>query len=62
MSKAAKGKPIYERRLCGIRIASVRSVQHCNWPETRQYGLFNLLALGLVNMAVKAKDCAAAAI
>ena len=54
--KSSDGKPIYERRLCGIRIARVRSVQHYNWPKARQYGLFNLLALGLVNVAEKAAD------
>ena len=54
--KSSDGKPIYERRLCGIRIARVRSVQHHNWPEVRQYGLFNLLALGLMDMAEHAKD------
>lgn len=54
--KSSDGKPIYERRLCGIRIARVRSVQHYNWPETRQYELFNLLALGLVDMAEQARD------
>ncbi len=56
--KSSDGKPIYERRLCGIRIARVRSVQHYNWPEKRQYGLFNLLALGLVDVAEKARDYA----
>jgi hypothetical protein len=54
--KSSDGKPIYERRLCGIRIARVRSVQHCNWPKTRQYDLFNLLALGIVDMAEQARD------
>ena len=54
--KSSDGKAIYERRLCGIRIAHVRSVQHYHWPETRQYGLFNLLALGLVDMAEQAED------
>ena len=54
--KSSDGKPVYERRLCGIRIARVRSVQHYNWPEMRQYGLFNLLALGLVDVAEQATD------
>jgi len=54
--KSSDGKPIYERRLSGIRIARVRSVQHYNWPETGQYGLFNLLALSLVDMAEQARD------
>jgi hypothetical protein len=52
--KSIDGKPIYERRLCGIRIACVQSVQHHHWPRTRDYGLFNLLALGLMDMAEKA--------
>ena len=54
--KSSDGKPIYERRLCGIRIARVRSVQHCNWPKASQYDLFNLLALGIVDMAEQARD------
>ena len=54
--KSSDGKPIYERRLCGIRIARVRSVQHCNWPKMRQYELLNLLALVLVDMAEQAGD------
>jgi len=54
--KSSDGKPIYERHLCGIRIARVRSVQHYNWPKTSRYGLFNLLALGLVDMAEQARD------
>jgi len=54
--KSIEGKPIHERRLCGIRIARVRSVQHHNWPRTRRYRLFNLLALGLMDMAEKARD------
>ena len=54
--KSSDGKPIYERRLCGIRVAGVRSVQHHKWPGTRQYELFNLLALGLTDMAKQARD------
>ena len=54
--KSTDGKPIHERRLCGIRIARVRSVQHHHWPRTRKYRLFNLLALGLMDMAVEARD------
>ena len=53
--KSSDGKLIYERRLCGIRIARVRSVKHYNWPEVRQYELFNLLAFGLVDMAEQQK-------
>ena len=55
-AKSSEGKPIYERRLCGIRIARVRLVKHHNWPGTRQYELFNLLALRLVDMAEQVKD------
>ena len=54
--KSSHGKPIHERRLCGIRIARVQSVQHHNWPRTRQYRLFNLLALGLMDMAEEIRD------
>jgi hypothetical protein len=54
--KSSDGKAIHERRLCGVRIARVRSVHHNHWPKTRQYRLFNLLALGLVDMAEHAKD------
>ena len=53
--KSSDGKPIYERRLCGIRIAHVRSVQHCNWPKMPQYELLNLLALVPVDMAEQAR-------
>ena len=54
--KSSHGKPIFERRLCGIRIARVRDVQHNNWPETRQNQLFNLLALRLMDMAEQARE------
>ena len=54
--KSSDGKPIHERRLCGIRIAHVRSIKHYKWPKTRQYRLFNLLALRLMNMAEQAGD------
>ena len=33
-------------------------MQHHNWPELRQNELFNLLALGFIDMARKARDCA----
>ena len=54
--KSSDGRPIHERRLCGIRIARVRSVQHCKWPKTRQDQLFNLLALRVMDMAEKASE------
>ena len=53
--KSSAGKRIYDRRLCGIRIARVRSVQHCNWPKMPQYELLNLLALVPVDMAEQAR-------
>ena len=48
---SSDGKPIYERRLCGICIHHVTAVQHHNWPDMRQDALFNLLALRHVDMA-----------
>ncbi|MDA9649800.1 DUF2948 family protein [bacterium] len=48
---SSDGKPIYERRLCGICIRHVTAVQHHNWPDMRQDALFNLLALSYVDMA-----------
>ena len=54
--KSSDGKPIHERRICGIRIARVRFVQHHDWPKNRRDWLFNLLALRLTDMAERAKD------
>ena len=54
--KSSHGKPVFERRLCGIRIARVRYVQHNNWPKTRQNQLFNLLALRLMDMAEQSRE------
>ena len=48
---SSDGKPVYERRLCGICIRHVTAVQHHNWPDMRQDALFNLLALRYVDMA-----------
>ena len=45
------GKPVHERRLCGICIRHVTAAQHFNWPDMRQDVLFNLLALRLADMA-----------
>ena len=45
------GKRLHERRLCGIRIAQVCSVQHQKWPLKRHKAFFNLLAVSLMDMA-----------
>jgi hypothetical protein len=49
------GRPVHERRLCGVRIGNVTAVQHYNWPQMRQDTLFNLLALRHVDMAEQAE-------
>ncbi len=54
--KSSDGKPVHERRLCGIRIANVQAVRHHNWPKTRQDNLFNLLALRHVDMEEQVGD------
>ena len=48
---SSDGKPVHERRLCGICIRHVTAVQHHNWPDMRQDALFNLLSLCYVDMA-----------
>ena len=48
---SSDGKPVHERRLCGICIRHVTAAQHHNWPDMRQDALFNLLALRYVGMA-----------
>ena len=48
---SSDGKPVHERRLCGICIRHVSTVQHHNWPGMWQDALFNLLALRHVDMA-----------
>ena len=48
---SSDGKPVHERRLCGICIRHVTAVQHHDWPDMRQDALFNLLALRYVDMA-----------
>ena len=48
---SSDGKPVHQRRLCGICIRHVTAVQHHNWPDMRQDALFNLLALRYVGMA-----------
>ena len=48
---SSDGKPVHERRLCGICIRNVTAVQHYNWPDMRQDALFNLLALRYVDMS-----------
>ena len=51
---SSDGKPVHERRLCGICIRQVSAVQHHNWPDIWQGALFNLLALRLDDMAEQA--------
>ena len=48
------GKPLHKRRLCGVRISHVRSIQHHKWPHKRHLALFNLLALRHMDMAEQA--------
>ena len=48
---SSDGKPVHQRRLCGICIRHVTAVQHHNWPDVRQDALFNLLALRYVGMS-----------
>ena len=48
---SSDGKPVHQRRLCGICIRHVTAAQHHNWPDMRQDALFNLLALRYVDMA-----------
>ena len=53
---SSDGKPVHERRLCGICIRHVTAAQHHNWPDMRQDALFNLLALRHVDMAEQAGE------
>ena len=53
---SSDGKPVHQRRLCGICIRHVTAVQHHNWPDMRQDALFNLLALRYVGMAKHTGD------
>ena len=53
---SSDGKPVHERRLCGICVRHVTAVQHHNWPDMRQDELFNLLALRHVDMAEQASE------
>ena len=39
------GAPIYERRLCGVRIEGVNAVEASGMPAMRRGTLFNLLAI-----------------
>lgn len=48
------GKPLHKRRLCGVRISHVGSIQHHKWPHKRHLALFNLLALRHMDMAEQA--------
>ena len=53
---SSDGKPVHQRRLCGICIRHVTAVQHHKWPDMRQDTLFNLLALRYVDMANRAGE------
>jgi hypothetical protein len=55
---SSDGKPVHERRLCGICIRHVSTVQHHNWPDMWRDTLFNLLALRHVDMAEQAVEVA----
>ena len=48
------GKPLHKRRLCGVRISHVRSIQYRKWPHKRHVALFNVLALRHMDMAKQA--------
>lgn len=50
------GSPLHKRRLCGVRITHVRSIQQYKWPHKRHQTLFNLLALRHLNMAEHASE------
>ncbi|MEC9142073.1 MAG: DUF2948 family protein [Pseudomonadota bacterium] len=45
------GAPIYERRLCGVRIEGVNAVEAARMPVTRRGALFNLLAITVADAA-----------
>ena len=45
------GAPIYERRLCGVRIEGVNAVEAAGMPVTRRGALFNLLAITVADAA-----------
>lgn len=45
------GAPIYERRLCGVRIEGVNAVEAAGMPVTRRGALFNLLAIKVADAA-----------
>ena len=45
------GAPVYERRLCGVRIEGVNGVESAGMPATRRGALFNLLAITVADAA-----------
>ena len=45
------GAPIYQRRLCGVRIEGVNGVESAGMPATRRGALFNLLAITVADTA-----------
>ena len=51
---SSDGKPVHERRLCGICVRYVTAAQHHNWPDMPQDALFNPLSLRHIAMAEQA--------
>ena len=45
------GAPVYERRLCGVRIEGVNGVESVGMPATRRGALLNLLAITVADAA-----------
>lgn len=45
------GAPVYERRLCGVRIEGVNGVESAGMPATRRGALLNLLAITVADAA-----------
>lgn len=45
------GAPIYQRRLCGVRIEGVNGVESAGMPATRRGALLNLLAITVADAA-----------
>ena len=45
------GAPVYERRLCGVRIEGVNGVESAGMPATRRGSLLNLLAITVADAA-----------
>ena len=45
------GAPVFERRLCGVRIEGVNGVESAGMPATRRGALLNLLAITVADAA-----------